>query len=271
MKKTITMNLHTHTHLCKHAVGTVYDYCKAAFDKKINILGISDHVPFPDNRWINERMDITELPLYCQELDQAIPEFPQMEILKALECEYVREYDSFYREELLGRWQFDYLIGAVHFIPLNGEWLSLYQEKFNASHLIRYARYFIESMESGLFLFMAHPDLFGYAYWEWDKNAEACARDILEAASKLKMPLEINGNGFRKSKIQTSQGLRLKYPLLKFWELAAEYDIRVLANSDAHSPEEIDGNIRDAMEIGDMFQLQFAELKIGKNGERCSF
>ncbi len=47
MKKT---NYHTHTKRCMHAEGTEADYVKAALNACLDVLGFSDHGPFPDNR-----------------------------------------------------------------------------------------------------------------------------------------------------------------------------------------------------------------------------
>ena len=53
-----TVNLHTHTHRCKHARGIPADYAKAAEEKGIRVLGMTDHTPFPDDRVIMIRMGI---------------------------------------------------------------------------------------------------------------------------------------------------------------------------------------------------------------------
>ena len=74
------------------------------------------------------------------------------------------------------------------------------------------------------------------------------------------MPLEINGYGMRKPKITTADGERYGYPWLPFWELASEYKIKVIANSDAHRPQDVSSNIADATAIGDKLGLEFAEL-----------
>ena len=47
MTTKITTNYHTHTYLCKHAVGTIEDYIKRAIDLGYEELGFSDHFPFP--------------------------------------------------------------------------------------------------------------------------------------------------------------------------------------------------------------------------------
>ena len=51
-----TANWHTHTARCKHASGTVGEYCAAAAAYGLADLGISDHVPFADGRWHSVRL-----------------------------------------------------------------------------------------------------------------------------------------------------------------------------------------------------------------------
>lgn len=262
-------NYHTHLYRCKHATGDVPDYCRAALDSGLSVLGISDHAALPDDRWNEIRMDYSELPDYCDSIDRAREEFPDLVILKSMECEYDHAYDSYYRETLLGELGFDYLIGAAHFFPHRGEYLWVYGGATAAEHLRSYADYVVRSMESGLFAFMAHPDLFGCTYLSWDENTEACSRDILEAAVDLRMPLEINGYGLQKRKVETPQGTRPMYPWDPFWELAAEYDIEAIVNSDAHKPENILGGVEEALSIAERYDLSFADLSPVEVGQRC--
>lgn len=253
-------NYHTHTYRCQHATGDVSDYCRAALEKKMTVLGISDHTALPDNRWPGIRMDAGDLPAYSQTIDDARESFRELIILKAAECEFADEYAAFYQDTLLGEYQFDYLIGAAHFFPLHGEWIGSYGGTDSVTSLRAYTDYFVESMESGLFAFMAHPDLFGNSYLSWDKNTIAAAHDIFTAAAALQIPLEINGYGLRKPKIDTPEGKRCMYPWLPFWELASDYDIRVIVNSDAHRPEDVSSNIAEAAEIGEKFGLTRVDL-----------
>lgn len=264
----LTRNYHTHTHRCKHATQDVSDYCQAALDQGLTVLGISDHTALPDNRWPHIRMDIEELPGYIQAVDTAIDQFPRLTILKGAECEYADEYHAFFEDTLLGEHQFDYLIGAAHFFPMDGEWVGSYGGADTKNGLRSYADYFIKSMESGLFAFMAHPDLFGNCYLTWDENTIAASRDILAAAAQLKVPLEINGYGLRKPKIQTPSELRCMYPWLPFWELASEYDIQFIVNSDAHRPEDVSSQLKEAAQIGVQCGLSFADLGHLENRNR---
>ena len=47
MKTLIKANYHTHTFLCKHALGDVEDYVKKAISLGYHTIAITDHGPFP--------------------------------------------------------------------------------------------------------------------------------------------------------------------------------------------------------------------------------
>ena len=255
-----TKNYHTHTYRCKHATQDVTAYCQSAIENGLHVLGISDHTALPDNRWPHIRMDIDELPDYCAAIETAQEKFSDLVILKGAECEYMPAYHSFFKDSLLGELEFDYLIGAAHFFPVDGEWVGSYGGVTSRKELQAYASYFIESMQTGLFAFMAHPDLFGNSYHRWDQDAIAISRDMFVAAAELGIPLEINGYGLRKPMIDTHDGQRRMYPWIPFWELACEYDVQFIVNSDAHSPDDIIGNMAEATAIGERLGLTPANL-----------
>lgn len=232
-------NWHTHTYLCKHASGTAVDYCDTAVEAGLNILGFSDHAPLPDGRWATVRMEMTELPGYCRDLAEAREIYPELEVRAGLECEFVPDFTGFYQDEFLGKFRLDYLVGGAHWFPWQGDWVGLYGIEMTPAMLWAYTDYLIASIRSGLFAFIAHPDLFGAAYLTWDAEATACARAIVEAARDTDTPLEINAYGFRKPVIETPDGVRPRYPWRPFWELAGEIGAPVIVNSDAHRPEDI--------------------------------
>ncbi len=253
-------NHHTHTFRCKHATGNVDDYCRAAREAGLTVLGFSDHVALPDNRWLSVRMEYQEREAYCADVEEARQAFPELSILNAMECEYAPAYRAYFEDELLGRLELDYLVGAAHFITHNGSGLSVYGGITDAASLRTYASVYCTLIEWGLFAFIAHPDLFGNSYLTWDRHAEACSREILQAAEAHGVPLEINGFGFRKPWLETPEGRRPMYPWNRFWELAAEYDIEVVINSDAHRPEDVAANLDDAAAVAERFGLRLADL-----------
>lgn len=244
----IDINLHTHTYRCKHARGDAAEYCDEALARGLRTLGFSDHTPLPDGRWPSVRMALAELDGYCDAVDAAAQRAAGdgLRVLKGLECEYVPEFVAFYREELLGARKLDYLIGGAHWYPHRGEWRGLYAGAMTPAQLRDYVDYQIAAMQSGLFAFIAHPDLFGVAWDEWDPAAAECSRVLLTAAAALDMPLEINGYGLRKPPKETSSGgPRPMYPWRPFWELAAECGVGVVLSSDAHRPEDVAAGLDD--------------------------
>jgi len=230
-------NYHTHTYRCHHASGDVKEYASRAIREGAQILGMSDHTPLPDRRWDWVRMDPDELPGYIAAIDAAQEAFPQLKILKGLECEFDKPYVDYYRE-IRETWNLDYLVGGIHWVPFQGDWIDL-SEVDSPAKLRAYADYSAATMESGLFAFLAHPDGFGAGYFTWDDNCRAAARDILAASVEFTVPLEINGLGLRKKPVKFFGGERQPYPLKEFWDLAAEYPVQVVTNSDAHNPEQV--------------------------------
>lgn len=251
---------HTHTFRCKHATGDISDYCLSAIMKGVKVLGFSDHTPLPDGRWSEVRMNMSELTDYIAKIETAKIEFPDLKILKGMECEYDESIDGFYREELLNKLEFDYLIGSAHWIYNENKWQIVFEQINKVSYLKEYVKYLIKAMESKLFLFIAHPDAFMNSYVNWDDNSKACAKELIKSAAKLKIPLEINALGFQKKWIHSLLEKRPPYPYNPFWEMCAEYNIEVVLSTDAHSPSEIMTNAKPVIDIAKKFNLKTADF-----------
>jgi len=236
----LRIDLHTHTWRCKHATGDCSDYAAAAAAAGVTILGCSDHTPLPDDRWPEPRMRMDQLDDYVAAVQAARDEHPELTVLLGMECEWDDCFAAFYRDELLGRRGFDYLIGACHYFPDEGDWFGVYKHCTRPRHLRRYVDLAIATMQSGCFLFLAHPDLFGCAVDTWDADCDAAARDIADAAAALDVPLELNGYGVRKPwRDDEHGGRRPMYPWRPFWRHVAEAGATVVRNSDAHRPQDV--------------------------------
>ncbi len=243
----IRCNYHTHTCLCKHARGQAADYCRAAVEQGVSVLGFSDHTPHRgDALWISVRMSETELPTYVSDVEAARREFPELRVLLGMECEYVPEEVSWYRDVLLGQFHLEYLLGAFHSYRASDGWHNTFTDVPDDAALRSCTDFMVEGMQSGLFACIAHPDLFEFSRRGWGAEDTACAHAICEAAAALSIPLEINANGLRRALIQDVTGMRRPYPSHRFWEIAAEYPIEVICCSDAHTPEQVWGNNDDA-------------------------
>ena len=253
------VNLHTHTFRCKHASGTVADYCREAEKAGISILGFSDHSPFPDGEYAASRMDFSELPDYKSEIEEARRIFPNLTILAGLEIDYRPVLGpSFYREEFLEKLGLDYLIAGAHFLPAeNGiPARDLKCERpFTVATIRKFVNETLRVMETGLISYIAHPDITAIGCERWTPDLKAAYKEIFEASLELDIPLEINAYGLRKKPVETPEGTRPPYPWLPFWELASEYGVKTVAGSDAHRPVDVWGNIEDTFAIAARFHL----------------
>ena len=52
--------------------------------------------------------------------------------------------------------------------------------------------------------------------------------------------MEVNANGIRKTLKEHPDWDRYQYPYREFWEIAKQYDVKVIIGSDAHDYEEME-------------------------------
>lgn len=255
--KTIS-NFHTHTYLCKHAVGSPKEYALQAQKEGCSILGFTDHCPYPetfDNIWDDVRMSIEEVPLYKSLIQQA-KESVTFPIYTGFECEWDSRYKNWYQDQLLGHFGADYLILGSHWFTTNGgKTHQGISHSITKQDLFKYIDHTIEGMTSGLYSFIAHPDIFMTSYKEWDQEAKSCSLALIDAAKDLNLPMEINGLGLSREPNSTSRGIRYQYPYVEFWELVAEKKLTVVCNSDAHKPEHVLFNAWKARDFAGRFGL----------------
>ena len=105
-------------------------------------------------------------------------------------------------------------------------------------------------METGLFDYVAHPDMFMSGCPRWTPELRALAAEMAAASKALDIPFEINAYGLRKPWIDTPERRRPQYPWRPFWEVMAEHGVRVVVGADAHRPQDVWGNADDAVAFG---------------------
>jgi histidinol-phosphatase (PHP family) len=232
-------NYHTHIYLCRHASGHVKDYVKEAIQLGFTSLGMSDHAPFEKLIDRSVRMYPEELPMYFQELEEAIELYQgKIQIHRGLEIEYFHDQFAYY-QELLSK--LDYLALGQHYIQDSSSRDGL-RSSYTLSrpeHLLRYASEVEEAIQTNFFSFVCHPDLMLYGYPSFDEVAKVVSLRIIDAAMKADIPLEINANGIRKGMRTLPEGIRYLYPRKEFWELVKERKARVIISSDAHHVEHL--------------------------------
>ena len=245
----ITVDLHTHTKY-SHGANTPAEMYASALDKGLTLLGFSEHSPRPLGfDYLHEyREQLTRrLPDYAREV-LALKAAPRegghgpCRVLFGMEMDWLEGQQDYTRAACTA-YDFDYLLGSVHFLGRWGfddgaePWKNASQEECEN----RYAAYFTawEAMiRSGLFNIAAHPDLIKIFSVEqfhiWLAKAESTAqiRRCLTALRDAGMAMEISSAGLRKA-------CREIYPAPPVMRLAAELGVNISFGSDAHATADV--------------------------------
>ena len=245
-------NYHTHTWRCNHAQGTEREYIEAAIQSGIKILGFSDHSPycFKDGYKSRIRMTPEQLSEYIRTLEGLREEYKgQIELHIGLEAEY---FPGLFPDllALLEEHPVEYLILGQHRLGDGVGEFYCGTENTDESLLSRYCDQCMEAMNTGLFTYIAHPDIFNYV----GDDAVYCRHmsELCREANRCQMPVEVNFAGLREG---------IWYPNPLFWEIAAEEGCTAIFGIDAHAPEAFDfgDTERQALELVNKPGLRLAQ------------
>lgn len=250
-------NLHTHTSRCNHAQGTEADYASAALTAGLEHLGFSDHMPFPDGRWARDRMPLEQLSKYCEAVADAArrTKASGLCIYLGLECEYDPAVAGFLKDLVSGPHSIGYLVCGIHYFMTPAGWKTSFASMDSPGQLGLYTDTLIRAMSSGLFSFVAHPDLFGMSCGKFGPEEAECSRAICEAAASLGLPLEINTSGYRRDVVKWPEGPGRPYPIPAFWEIASASGTKCVVNADAHRPEDVAANLKEGYSFAASYGL----------------
>ena len=232
----ITANYHTHTKRCGHASGEDEDYILAAIKAGYRVLGFSDHAPYRSYPLKGIHMDWDELDGYIASISSLKEKYKdRIEIRLGLESEYSRVALE-ERKELKG--MVEYLILGEHFDDPANRSFSVFR-KCSEEDILEYARLVCEAMDTGLYAYVAHPDVIMSGQEEFSKACEKAAHMIGQKAEETGIPLEINCRGAQRNKKTFPTGRRFSYPNRDFWSVLSQYRIKGIVGIDAHDPRDL--------------------------------
>jgi histidinol-phosphatase (PHP family) len=236
---------HTHTPLCRHAEGWPIEYAKVAIERGLDELGFADHNPMaePFDDW---RMLLGDLPRYFEAIEEARAAYPQLPIRLGLEVDYIAGHETWI-EHLTEAAEWDFLIGSVHYIAEgwdidNPKHISRYQEGTVETIWEMYWKAYERCIRSGLFDFVAHPDLPKKFGFRPRGDLRRYYEPVVTAMLETGVAFEINTAGLRKPVGEC-------YPSLEFLRLAHSAGIGLLINSDAHAPSEVGAGFEVALAL----------------------
>lgn len=240
------VDYHMHTPLCNHARGEPTEFAAQAQHLGIVEIGFSDHSPMRRDDFDNWRMRFDQLDEYIEKVKKAQSDFPSLRVRFALEVDYLPGQEDWIRE-LSGRYPWDYLIGAVHYV--SDSWAvddpsALDQWKGRDAYEV-WQIYFdrlTRAAELDLFEIIAHADLPKKFGIRPSRDCSALYERFLKAAAKTETVIELNTAGLRKE-------CREIYPSLDLLKRAYAHGVGITFGSDAHAPEEVGMNFPEAFKL----------------------
>lgn len=225
-------NFHTHTKRCRHATGEDEEYVLSAIENGFDEIGFSDHAPmlFPQGcgYYSSFRMFPQDAKDYAESIKKLKIKYKgKIEIHLGFELEY---YPELFEKELeyLKSFDIDYLILGQHYINNEYDYQGHYNanETKNENVLKKYVTQCLEGLETGVFTYLAHPDILNFTGDQTVYRREMLR--LCKGAKELGCPLEFNFLGFEDKR---------NYPRDDFWKIAAETGNDVIMGLDAHSPK----------------------------------
>lgn len=245
-------NFHTHTYRCHHAVGEDRDYFEAAAERGLEVLGFSDHSPyyFPDGYYSNFRMRPEEVDDYVGSLESLAEEFKdRFKTYIGYEMEFYPEYFDRAISDVIKKHRCDYLILGQHFPRTEIGYPSSGAPHDKKEDIVEYVDNVCNAMKTGLFFYVAHPDVFNFT-GDLDFYRAEMTR-LCTVAKETKTPLEINLLGLRQ---------RRDYPREEFWKIAASVGNQAILGCDAHRPCDLaDDGVSQGLKYADKFGIEVIE------------
>jgi len=244
----IDYNYHSHSYRCGHAVGEDEEYIKTAIEAGFKEYGVSDHIILPNIIHHNMRGTYDQLEDYLKSFYKLKEKYKdKINVKVGFEAEYMDQYKDYYKS-LLDSHKIEYLILGQHCYYKDNK-VNWYIAMDSAKGIKEYTDHLIKGIESGLFTYVAHPDMFCIFYDTWDELAISCSKRIIEASIKHNCPLEINLCKVRATKYgYIEREYASIYPFVPFWKLVSKYNAHIVVGIDTHNPKH---NITSDMEYVD--------------------
>ncbi len=230
---------HMHSRFCRHAVGRIEEYARAASAAGLDEICLTPHVPLAGFRpgFFHDRlrMDREEFPRYIDEVERVRARFPGLTILSGIEADYIAGREEGL-ERFLSSYPFDYVLMSVHFIA---EWPE-HQWVFDFSRDPRplesiyddYLQAVGKGIDTGLFDCVAHFDLIKQDGRPLLATHRAQVREIIARCRDRGMSAEVNTSGTRKEIADT-------YPAVEIIQMMREMNLPLTPGSDAHAPTQV--------------------------------
>ena len=235
---------HTHTPLCKHAVGEPEEYAQVAWERGLHGLLVTCHNPMPDGFAAHVRMEAEQLDEYVAMVARAHETWAgRVDVRLGLEADFFPGYERWVEQQLKA-WDFEYVLGSIH--PQIPDFLKQYGGSNAIEYQRVYFRLLAESAETGLFDCLGHPDVVKIVApetWQPDLIMDD-VRSALDRIARTDTAMELNTSGIHKSFPEMN-------PFPAMLAEMCQRGIPIVIGSDAHDPRRVGESFEDALSLAE--------------------
>jgi histidinol-phosphatase (PHP family) len=244
------VDYHTHTARCGHATGAMERYVERAIATGLAELGFSDHLYMywlpPARRDPSLGMAEWELEYYVEDVERCRARYASDIVIRlSVEADFIPGHEP-QLESILRRYDWDYVIGSVHFL---GDWGfddSRYLSGFRDWDIDALYEHYFEvvgaSAETRLFDTIGHADLV-------KKFGHRANRDLAPLYGRLASRLasagacvELNTAGLRKPVGEV-------YPHPELLSACRQAGVPATFGADAHAPTEVAADLDSGLQV----------------------
>lgn len=238
-----------HIHALAHGE---YDYSESwlrLFAEKAHQQGILE-IGFSEHDEYLPRIEVDKLKRLQED-------FPELKIKMGLEVDYFPGQEEKIRQMLLDvNYDFDYLIGSVHFIDGWGFDHPEFKDHFTTRDIDNiYEAYFSlveQAVNSQLFDIVGHLDLIKvWGHRPVKQAIQVYAEPVLNSIKAAGMVIEINSSGLRKPVGEI-------YPGREILDMMLSLNIPITLGSDAHHPSQLGAGLAESVDL--LRELGYKEL-----------
>ncbi len=242
MSEPLLFESHSHTPLCKHAIGWPSEYAAVAEARGLRGMHVTCHNPMPDGFSARVRMSPEQFDEYVDLVAQTRDEWSgRVDVRLGLEADYFEGFEH-WLERQLNSSEFHYVLGSVH--PQIDEFRERYWSDDETEVQRTYFRLLADSAETGLFDCLAHPDLIkNMTVDSWQPTE--IMDDICHALDRVAatgIAMELNTSGINKSIAEMN-------PFPEMLKEICERKIPVCLGADAHEPGRVADRYEEALQL----------------------
>ena len=259
MSAPVLYESHSHTPLCRHAVGKPEEYAEAAYRRGLKGIVFTCHCPLPGEFSKDVRMTPGQFETYVDMVAEAREAWDgRVDVRLGLESDYYPGVEP-WLEKLHARAPLHHVLGSVHYQVAD------YRKLFYRGDVFAYQQIYYEHLaaaaETGLYDTLAHPDLIKNedpTAWDFTRIQPFIER-ALDRIAATGVAMELNTSGVNKSLPEMN-------PSRSQLELMRVRGIPVVIGADAHRPSRVGDQFDVA--LGLLSEVGYREVSFFLQRER---